>query len=82
MSQILGNQLTLVVKNIWSEDLTSSTIKLSSEKQFIQQTFIKCSYAKKYAMEMQMWVTFHFLPLRSSHSSKGGLKENTVQVTQ
>lgn len=59
--------------------MTSNTIKLSFEKQFIQQTFIKCSYAKNYAMEMQKWIKFLFLPLRSSHSTKGGLKENTVQ---
>lgn len=45
--QILGNLLTLFVRNIWSEGLISNTINLSFEKQFIQQTFIKVFICQK-----------------------------------
>lgn len=61
--------------------MTSNITKLSFKKQFIQQTFIKCSYAKNYAVEMQKGVKFLLLPLTSSHSSEGGFKKQKQYST-
>lgn len=47
----------------------------------VYSTFIKCSYAKNYAVEMQTWIKFLFLLLRSSHSSKGNFKKQKQYST-